>query len=516
MTMASDPHAYALDGLRTTKRPHACVLVIFGASGDLTQRKLIPALYNLALEKRLPERFAVVGYARSELTHEAFREKMRDAVKEFSRTGLKDDAVWRQFANTLYYVRGSYEESEGYQALKDFVEGFDRGSRVRPVRVFYMAVPPDLYSTVVERLAAAGVACKESEDESRTRVVIEKPFGSDLQTARELNYRVHQVLDEKQIYRIDHYLGKETVQNLMVFRFANAVFEPIWNRRYVDHVQITAAETVGVESRGGYYEQAGVVRDMFQNHLLQLLCLTAMEPAVSFNAEEVRNEKSKLLRAVRPIAPEEVSNAAVRGQYSAGRIANQAVPGYREEPGVTRNSSTVSYAAIKLWIDSWRWEGVPFYLRSGKRLAKRVTEIAIQFKRPPMLLFRACAVEEVNPNVLVIRIQPNEGISLTFEVKPPGPDICISPLSLDFSYEQAFGSSPPEAYEALLEDCIEGDSTLFTRHDWVELAWALMDPIIQVWSLSKPKNFPNYEPASWGPREADEFIQKDGRRWRRP
>jgi glucose-6-phosphate 1-dehydrogenase len=255
---------------------------------------------------------------------------------------------------------------------------------------------------------------------------------------------------------------------------------------------------------------------MFQNHLLQLLCLTAMEPAVSFNAEEVRNEKSKLLRAVRPIAPEEVSNAAVRGQYSAGRIANQPVPGYREEPGVTRNSSTVSYAAIKLWIDSWRWEGVPFYLRSGKRLAKRVTEIAIQFKRPPMLLFRACAVEEVNPNVLVIRIQPNEGISLTFEVKPPGPDICISPLSLDFSYEQAFGSSPPEAYEALLEDCIEGDSTLFTRHDWVELAWALMDPIIQVWSLSKPKNFPNYEPASWGPREADEFIQKDGRRWRRP
>lgn len=514
--MDADPHDYVPEGLSTVKKPHACILVIFGASGDLTQRKLIPALYNLALERRLPERFAVVGYARSEMSHDAFRAKMREAVKEFSRTGLKDKAVWQEFAKTLFYVRGGYEDADGYQKLKDFVDGFDRGGRVLPARVFYLATPPDLYGSVIERIAAAGLAAREIDGEPRTRVVIEKPFGTDLQSARELNHRVHEVLDERQIYRIDHYLGKETVQNIMVFRFANAVFEPIWNRRYVDHVQITAAETVGVENRGGYYEEAGVVRDMFQNHLLQILCLTAMEPAVSFDAEEVRDEKGKILRALRPIAPEEVSTAAVRGQYSAGKIDHKSVPGYREEPGVAKQSNTVTYAAMKLWIDSWRWEGVPFYLRSGKRMAKRVTEIAIQFKRPPMLLFKACAVEDVSPNVLVLRIQPDEGISLTFEVKSPGPNICISPLSLNFNYEEAFGNSPPDAYETLLEDCIEGDSTLFTRHDWVELAWQLMDPIIQVWSLSKPKNFPNYEAGSWGPREAGEFMQRDGRRWRRP
>jgi glucose-6-phosphate 1-dehydrogenase len=513
--MASDPHYYAPEGLSQSKRPHACVLVIFGASGDLTKRKLIPALYNLALEKRLPERFAVVGYARSEMTHEVFRDKMRQAVAEFSRSGLKDEAVWRDFANTLYYVRGGYDESDGFQSLKDFVDGFDRGSRVLPARVFYLAIPPDLYGTAVERIATAGLASKEAASEPRARVVIEKPFGTDLQTARDLNHRIHEVLDEKQIYRIDHYLGKETVQNMMVFRFANAVFEPIWNRRYVDHVQITAAETVGVENRGGYYEEAGIVRDMFQNHLLQLLCMTAMEPPVGLDAEAVRDEKSKLLRSVRLVAPEEVAGAAVRGQYGAGRMDGEEAVGYRQEPGVAQHSATVTYAAIRLFIDNWRWESVPFYLRSGKRLPKRVTEVAIQFKRPPMLLFKSHAVEDVNPNVLVMRIQPDEGMSLTFEVKPPGPDMVIRPLSLDFKYEQAFGSSPPEAYETLLEDCIEGDSTLYTRHDWVESAWALMDPIIQVWNLSKPKNFPNYEAGSWGPKEAGEFLARDGRRWRR-
>jgi glucose-6-phosphate 1-dehydrogenase len=514
--MASDPHAYSLEGLSTVKRPHACVLVIFGASGDLTKRKLIPALYNLALERRLPERFAVVGYARSELSHEEFRASMREAVKEFSRTGLKDEAVWQEFANTLYYVRGSYEENEGYRALKDFVEGFDRASRVRPVRVFYMAIPPDLYGAVVERIAAVSLVHKETDGEPRTRVVIEKPFGTDLHSARELNRRLHEALDERQIYRIDHYLGKETVQNIMVFRFANSVFEPIWNRRYVDHVQITAAETVGVENRGGYYDRAGVVRDMFQNHLLQLLCLTAMEPPVGLDADAVRDEKGKLLRSVRRIAAEEVAAAAVRGQYGPGIVESKLAPGYRQEQGAASNSPTPTYAAMRLLVDNWRWEGVPFYLRSGKRSANRVTEIAIEFKRPPMLLFKACDLERINPNVLVLRIQPDEGVSLTFQVKPPGHDIIIRPLSLDFKYEQAFGSSPPEAYETLLEDCIEGDSTLFTRHDWVELAWALMDPIIQVWELSKPKNFPNYAAGTWGPREADEFIEREGRRWRRP
>ncbi|MSP37271.1 MAG: glucose-6-phosphate dehydrogenase [Deltaproteobacteria bacterium] len=514
--MASDPHEYVSPVIGQGKKPHACVVMIFGASGDLTKRKLIPALYNLALEKRLPERFAVVGYARSEMTDDAFRDKMREAVKEFSRTGLGDEAVWQEFAKTLFYVRGGYEETDGYERLKLFIDNFDHGSRVLPARVFYLAMPPDLYGGVIERIATLGLAQKDYANEPRSRVIIEKPFGTDLQTARELNQRVHDALGEKQIYRIDHYLGKETVQNIMVFRFANSVFEPIWNRRYVDHVQITAAEGVGVESRGGYYEDAGVVRDMFQNHLLQLLCLTAMEPPVGFNADAVRDEKGKLLRAVRAIAPEEVSTAAVRGQYGAGQLGAERALGYREEPGVAKESPTVTYAAIKLAVDNWRWEGVPFYLRSGKRMAKRVTEIAIQFKRPPMLLFKSSAVEDVSPNVLVMRIQPDEGISLRFEVKPPGPDITVSPLNLKFNYSEAFGNSSPEAYETLLEDCIEGDSTLFTRHDWVESAWALMDPIIQVWGLSKPKNFPNYDSGSWGPKEADDFMQRDGRRWRRP
>jgi glucose-6-phosphate 1-dehydrogenase len=504
------------NGLARSRKPHACVMTIFGASGDLTKRKLIPALYNLALERRLPERFAVVGYARSEMSDDAFRERMRDAVREFSRTGLKDLEVWRQFASTLYYIRGGSEDPEGYQRLKEFLDGFDRETRVLAPRLFYLALPPELYGPVVLGIASAGLVSKDGEGEPRARVVIEKPFGIDLQSARELSRTIHQVLDESQVYRIDHYLGKETVQNIMVFRFANAVFEPIWNRRYVDHVQITAAETVGVEGRGGYYEKSGVVRDMFQNHLLQLLCMTAMEPPVGFNADAVRDEKGKLLRSVRPISPEEVANVAVRGQYGPGRIGDQEVIGYREEPGVAKDSNTVTYAAIKLMIDNWRWEGVPFYLRSGKRLAKRLTEVAIQFKRPPMLLFNSCEVEDVSPNVLVIRIQPDEGISLTFEVKPPGPAICVAPLGLDFSYEESFGTSPPEAYETLLEDCIEGDSTLFTRHDWVEAAWALVDPIIQVWDLSKPRNFPNYEANTWGPREADEFMQRAKRRWRKP
>src|SRR5262245_21234848 len=336
--MSSDPHAHATIGLAPEKRPHACVLTIFGASGDLTKRKLIPALYNLALERRLPERFAVVGCARSEMTHEAFRDKMREAVSQFSRNGLKDESVWQQFAANLYYVPADYNHVNGYAQLKEFITGFDNGSRALPVRVFYLATPPEAYGTLIQHVAAAGLATKESDNENRTRVVIEKPFGNDLRTAQELNRKVHEALDERQVYRIDHYLGKETVQNMMVFRFAHAVFEPIWNRRYVDHGQITAGETVGVEKRGGYYEKAGVVRDMFQNHLLQLLCLTAMEPIVDFSADAVRDEKGKLLRSVRPIAPEEVAGAAVRGQYGPGKINGKEAVGYREEPSVAQNS----------------------------------------------------------------------------------------------------------------------------------------------------------------------------------
>ena len=503
--MASDPHYHLPSGFSHSQKPHACVLTIFGASGDLTQRKLIPALYNLALEKRLPERFAVVGYGRSEMSDDAFREKMRRAVTEFSRTHLKDESVWQQFASTLFYISGGYDDPDGHRRLKKFIDDFDRGSRILPARVYYLAIPPDLYGPVIECIAATGLASKESEDAPRTRVVIEKPFGTDLQTARELNRRVHEALDEKQVFRIDHYLGKETVQNIMVFRFANAVFEPIWNRRYVDHVQITAAETVGVESRGGYYEKAGVVRDMFQNHLLQLLCLVGMEPPVSFSEDSVRDEKSKVMRSIRPVLRDEAAAIGVRGQYGPGTIGDRQVAGYREEPGVRKDSPTPTYAAIKLLIDNWRWEGVPFYLRSGKRLAKRVTEIAIEFKRPPLLLFKACALEDVNPNVLVMRIQPDEGVSLTFEVKPPGPEICVSALNLDFKYEEAFANGSPEAYETLLEDCIEGDSTLFTRHDWVELAWSLMDPLLESWEQNAPKDFSNYPAGSWGPESRRRF-----------
>jgi glucose-6-phosphate 1-dehydrogenase len=514
--MHGDSHPQAAARPSRSRRPHAAVLVIFGASGDLTKRKLIPALYNLALEKRLPERFAVIGYARQDMSHEAFREKMREAVRDFSRTGLKDRSAWEQFADTLYYVSGEYAEPNGYRTLREFVDQFDHGSRILPVRVLYLAIPPDLYAKVIEHIAAVGLAIREPDREPRTRVVFEKPYGTDLETARELNRRVHEVLEEKQIYRIDHYLGKETVQNIMVFRFANSVFEPVWNRRYVDHVQITAAETVGVENRGGYYDRAGVVRDMFQNHLLQLLCLTAMEPPVGFSADAVRDEKIKLLRAVRPLTRADVATNAVRGQYGRGEIDGKEVPGYREEPGVPKDSNTETYGAMKLLIDNWRWESVPFYLRSGKRLAKRVTEVAIQFNRPPMLMFQACGVDEISPNVLVIRIQPDEGISLTFGVKPPGPDICVSPLNLEFNYAHAFRNGSPEAYETLLEDCIEGDSTLFTRHDWIELAWYLMDPVIRTWSETPPKNFPNYAAGTWGPKEADDALQRDGRRWRRP
>jgi glucose-6-phosphate 1-dehydrogenase len=502
------------EATRTEELP-SCALVIFGASGDLTKRKLVPALYSLSLDSRLPEGFVVVGTARSEMSHEEFRRKMRDAVGEFGRGGLKDPKGWDRFAANLYYLSANHREPESYLRLKDSLVHLEKKYSTGGRRILYLATPPDQYGPVIQQIAAAGLAGRHARDGKWTRVVIEKPFGADLETARALNQQVHEAFDEGQVYRIDHYLGKETVQNILVFRFGNAVFEPIWNRRYVDYVQITAAETVGVEGRGGYYEHAGAIRDMFQNHLLQLLCLTAMEPPVAFAADPVRDEKAKVLRAIRPIAQADIEKVAVRGQYEPGVVAGKKAAGYREESGVDPHSTTETYAALRLSIDNWRWEGVPFYLRSGKRLAKRVTEIAIHFKQPPMLLFKSCAVEQLNSNVLCLRIQPDEGISLTFEVKPPGPEICVSSLSLNFEYEAAFGAASPDAYETLLLDIMRGDSTLFTRQDWVELAWGILTPLLKAWQEKSGENLAGYKAGSAGPEEADAFIQKDGRAWRK-
>ncbi|MBI4525988.1 MAG: glucose-6-phosphate dehydrogenase [Deltaproteobacteria bacterium] len=493
-----------------------CAMIIFGASGDLTRRKLMPALYSLALQRRLPDGFCVIGSARSRMTDEMFRERMRAAASEFSPGGLRDERVWEDFARRLYYVSGAYEDPEAYQQLSEFMAKFEREHGTRGNRIFYLSTPPDLYGPIIRQMAAAGLAGRANRSEGWTRIVIEKPFGSDLETAKKLNREVHEVFDENQVYRIDHYLGKETVQNILVFRFGNAIFEPIWNRRYVDHVQVVAAETVGVENRGGYYEKAGVLRDMFQNHLFQLLCLTAMEAPVAFAADAVHQEKLKVLQAVCPISPEGVNDFAVRGQYGEGMIGGRQVKAYRQEPDARPDSRTETYAALKLFIDSWRWQGVPFYLRSGKRLAKKVTEVAIQFKQPPLLLFKACPVDKLGPNVLVLRIHPEEGISLRFEVKVPGDEVCVSSMSLDFSYQEAFGSDPADAYETLLIDCMRGDATLFTRHDWIELSWRILDPVLKYWAEKEPQGFPNYPAGSWGPPEADAMIGRDGLQWRRP
>ena len=497
-------------GLRQEKTPEPLILVIFGASGDLTQRKLVPAIYALKKEHRLPPEMTIVGVARRDWSHDYFREQMRQGIEEFG-SGIENEELWQDFAQGLYYFSGNMGDPESYEKLKAFLAELDGRRGTRGNRVFYLAVSPKFFAPAIKGLGAA----KMLDDPLKTRLVIEKPFGKDLGSAQVLNRVVQKVCQEQQVYRIDHYLGKETVQNLLVFRFANAIFEPLWHRHYVDHVQITVAESVGVEERAGYYETSGALRDMVQNHLIQLLCLTAMEPPNALNADSIRNEKLKVLQATNLADVHNLEKCAVRGQYKAGWMKGKSVPGYRQEPGVDPNSTTPTYVALKLLVDNWRWQGVPFYLRTGKRLPKKVTEIAIQFREVPLLIFKSAA-EQASPNVLAMRIQPNEGISLRFEAKMPGAALRTRSVDMDFSYGSSFGMATADAYTRLLLDCMLGDQTLFTRADEVEEAWRVVTPLLAAWhGPSDPASIPQYEAGTWEPTEAEFLINRDGRRWRR-
>jgi glucose-6-phosphate 1-dehydrogenase len=487
-----------------------CVIVIFGASGDLNKRKLVPALCNLVSYGLMPDDYAILGVSRTPVSDSEFREQLRREIAQLS-GGPVDAKVWEEFARRIYYLAGDINDPQTYKALAARISELAKKHQTDGNILYYLATPPQAFAPIVRHLGDAKLA--QPQGRGWVRVIVEKPFGTDLESARELNRQLDQVLSEDQIYRIDHYLGKETVQNIFVLRFANGIFEPVWNRRYVDHVQLMVAEDLGIEGRGAFYDQTGALRDVIQNHMFQLLALVAMEPPVSFQGEGVRNEKEKVLSAIRPLQPEEILSNAARGQYGPGIINGDKVPGYRSEAKVSANSKTETFAALKLFIDNWRWAGVPFYLRSGKRLARRDTEIVIQFNRPPLLFFRQTGLDKIESNRLIIHVQPDEGIRLRIKAKVPGPEIQLKTVELHFNYQEFGVRTEATGYERLLHDCMIGDSTLFHREDMVETAWRVVTPILDVWASLPPRDFPNYPAGSWGPLAADELIARDGRQW---
>jgi glucose-6-phosphate 1-dehydrogenase len=498
------------EGLTAERVAAPCALVIYGASGDLTHRKLIPALFGLYQKHLLPATFHLIGTSRSEISTESFRANLKQFLRES--TPEISDTLWEGFAQNIDYVAGGFDDPQSYENLAILLDDLDRDKGTLHNRIFYLSTPPDVFEPIIANLGKAGL---HREEKGFSRLVLEKPFGRDLESAQYLNRKVREFFQEQQIYRIDHYLGKETVQNILVMRFGNSIFEPLWNRRYIDHVQITAAEDLGIGTRAGYYESSGIVRDMFQNHLFQVMCLVAMEPPISLEAESIRDEKLKILKSIRPLSQDSLAKHAIRGQYGPGYLAGEPIPGYRQEPNVDENSNTSTFAALKLHLDTWRWQGVPFFLRSGKRLPKRATEVTIHFKYAPRLLFQD-TFANLSPNVLVLRLQPDEGVTLRIEAKAPGMSTTIRDVKMDFSYGTSFIQDAPEAYERLLLDCMLGDTTLFIRGDEAEAAWRALMPVFNVWDNTPPlEPFPNYSVGSWGPNSANTLLGEPWRKWRR-